>query len=62
MKISANKTCKILNKKNVNLGYVDHFDYKLVVITKINMFKSYMDTTYIDEASLRFQIYYSKIQ
>jgi len=49
-------------KKNVNLGYVDHFDYKLVVITKINMFKSYMDTTYIDEASLRFQIYYSKSQ
>ena len=33
-------------KKIIDLNYVDHFDYKFIIITKINVFKSYMDTTH----------------
>ncbi|CAK7348263.1 unnamed protein product [Dovyalis caffra] len=49
-------------KKIVDLGYVDPFDYKLAIITKADLFKDYMDETHIDEASLRFAIHYSTSQ
>jgi hypothetical protein len=53
----------MLNKKKIiDLNYVDHFDYKFIIITKIDVFKSYMDTTHIHEASLRFAISYSRSQ
>ena len=37
---------------------VDPFDYKLIIIiTKIDLFKGYIDTTHVDEASLWFAIH-----
>jgi len=27
------------------LGYINYFNWRLIVITKINLFKGYMDTT-----------------
>jgi hypothetical protein len=49
-------------KKIIDLNYVDPFDYKFIVITKVSMFKDYMDITYVDEASLKFIIHYFKKQ
>lgn len=43
----------------IDLNHVDPFDYKFIVITKISMSKDYMNTTYVDEASLKFAIHYS---
>jgi hypothetical protein len=34
------------------------FYYKFTVIKNIDLFKNYIDTTYVDEASLRFSIQY----
>jgi len=48
-------------KKNY-LGYVNHFEYKSIIITKIDLFKSYIDTTHVIEASLRLAIHYSRNQ
>jgi peptidoglycan/xylan/chitin deacetylase (PgdA/CDA1 family) len=48
-------------KKIIDLN-IDPFDYKFIVITKVSMFKDYMDITYVDEASLKFIIQYSKKQ
>jgi hypothetical protein len=31
-------------KKIVNLNYIDPFDYKVNVITKVGVFKGYVDT------------------
>ena len=56
-------------KKIVDLGYVDFFDNKFffyewdnkfIIITNVYLFNGYMDTTYIDEASLRFPIHYAR--
>jgi hypothetical protein len=33
----------------INLGYVDPFDYKFTIITKIELFKGYIDITYINK-------------
>lgn len=52
----------MFNKKKINLKEVDHFDYKFTIFTKINLLKDYMITTYVDETSLRFAIYYSRSQ
>jgi hypothetical protein len=46
-------------KKIIDLN-IDPFDYKFILITKVSMFKDYMDITYVDEASLKFIIQYSK--
>jgi hypothetical protein len=46
-------------KNNIYLGYVNHFEYKSIIITKIDLFKIYIDTTHIIEASLRLAIHYS---
>jgi hypothetical protein len=32
-------------KKNIDLCYVDYFDYKFTVITKVDLFKDIIDTT-----------------
>jgi len=42
----------------IDLNYVDHFDYKVNFITKLDVFKSYINTAYIDEISLQFAICY----
>jgi hypothetical protein len=36
-------------KKIIYLNYVDHFDYKVKVITKIDVLKGYMDITHISK-------------
>ena len=46
----------------IGLNYVDHFNYKVNFITKLNMFKSYINTVYIDEISLKFAICNSRGQ
>jgi hypothetical protein len=46
----------------IDLNYVDHFDYKVNFITKLDVFKSYINTAYIDEISLKFAICYSREQ
>jgi len=60
--LSAKITRKVLNKKKVYLGYINHFEYKSIIITKIDLFKSYIDTTHVIEASLRLAIHYSRNQ
>ena len=47
-------------QKIIDLNYDDPPDYKVNVITKIEMLKGYIDITHIDEVSLRFAIYYSR--
>jgi hypothetical protein len=49
-------------KKIVDLWYVDSFDYKFAIITKVDLFKDYINIIHVDEASLRFAIHYSKSQ
>lgn len=34
----------VKKKKIVNLNYIDPFDYKVNVITKVGVFKGYVDT------------------
>jgi len=46
----------------IGLNYVDHFDYKVNFIIKLDVFKSYINTIYIDEISLKFSICYSRGQ
>jgi hypothetical protein len=36
-------------KKIIDLNYVDHFDYKVKVITKIDVLKGYTDITHISK-------------
>jgi hypothetical protein len=48
--------------KIIDLNYVDYFDYKFIIVLKVDVFKSYVNITHIDEASLMFEIYYSKSQ
>jgi len=31
------KAWKVLNKKNIDLSYVDHINYNLTIITKVNI-------------------------
>ena len=40
---------------------VDSFDYKFIVITKINLFEDIMDKTHVDKISLRFKIITLKV-
>jgi len=47
--MSAKKTWKVLNKKNIDLNYVDHFSYKFIFVTKVNIFKSYVDISHNDK-------------
>lgn len=56
--------CKgnVQQKKVINLVHVDHVNYKFTIITKIYLFKNYMDIMYVDETCLMFAIYYSKSQ
>jgi hypothetical protein len=49
-------------KKIIGLVYIDHFNYNFTIIINVYLFKDHIDITHIDEASLRFAIYYSKIQ
>jgi hypothetical protein len=49
-------------KKIIGLVYIDHFNYKFTIVIKVYLFKDHIDTTNINEASLRFAIHYSKIQ
>jgi len=42
--------------------YIDPFDYTFYIITKINLFKDYMDIRHVDEVSLKFVIHYSRSQ
>lgn len=49
----------MLNNKIIKLNYIDHFDSKFKIIIKVDLFKSCMDITRIDETSLRFAIDYS---
>jgi len=49
-------------KKIIGLVYIDHFNYKFTIVIKVYLFKDHIDTTHINEASLRFAIHYSKIQ
>jgi hypothetical protein len=35
-------------KETINLGYVDYFNYKFINIKNVNLFKCYMDITYVD--------------
>ena len=45
-------------KNNIDLNYVDPFDYKFICIKNVG----YMDTIHLDEENLRFAFYYSKRQ
>jgi hypothetical protein len=48
----------VLSKKNIiNIGYDDPFNYKFTIITKVNLFKGFVDITHVDEISLRFLIH-----
>jgi len=49
-------------KKNIDLCYVDYFDYKFTVITKVDLFEDIMDTTHVDKKSFMFTSHYFKIQ
>ena len=49
-------------KKIIGLVYIDHFNYNFTIIINVYLFKDHIDTTHIDEASLRFAIHYSKTQ
>jgi hypothetical protein len=49
-------------KKIIGLVYIDHFNYKFTIVINVYLFKDHIDTTNINEASLRFAIHYSKIQ
>lgn len=42
----------MLKRTIVDLGYVDSFDYKFLIITKINLFKGYTIITHVDNADL----------
>lgn len=42
--------------------YIDPFDYTFYIITKINLFKDYIDIRHVDEVSLKFVIHYSRSQ
>jgi len=35
-------------KETINLGYVDYFNYKFINIKNVNLFKCYIDITYVD--------------
>ena len=59
--MSAKKTWKML-KTIVDLNHVDPFNYKFTIITKVDAFKDYVDTTYIDELNLRFASHYFRSQ
>jgi hypothetical protein len=39
-----------------DLRYIDSYDYNFTIITKIDEFKDYVETTYINETSLRFEL------
>jgi ABC-type antimicrobial peptide transport system permease subunit len=47
-------------KKIISLVYIDHFNFKFTIIIDVYLFKNHIDTTHIDEVSLRFTIHYSK--
>jgi hypothetical protein len=47
--LSVKRKWNVLNKTNIDISYFDPFDYIFIVITKIDLFKDYMDTTHIDE-------------
>jgi hypothetical protein len=47
--LSVKRKLNVLNKTNIDISYFDPFDYIFIVITKIDLFKDYMDTTHIDE-------------
>lgn len=51
--LSAKKTWKMLNNKIIKLNYIDHFDYKFKIIIKVDLFKSYMDITHIDQKKFK---------
>lgn len=38
-------------KKKIDLCYADPFFYKFSIITKIDLFKGYMDTSFVDEGT-----------
>jgi hypothetical protein len=43
---------KVAQQKKYNdLNYVGSFDYTFDIITKVELYKGYMDTTHTDEAS-----------
>ena len=54
----------MINKqiKIIHLDYIDFFYYKLFIIKNIDFFKSYIDKTHVEEASLKFTIHYFIIQ
>jgi hypothetical protein len=43
----------MLNNKIIKLNYIDHFDYKFKIIIKVDLFKSYMDITHIDQKKFK---------
>jgi hypothetical protein len=47
MKNAQQKKIKIT--RHIDLNYVDHFDYKVKVITKTDVLKGYMDITHISK-------------
>lgn len=54
-KLCVKKTWKVLNNFFfINLGCIVPFDYKFTIITKICLFKGYIDATHVDEGNLRF--------
>jgi hypothetical protein len=59
--LSIKRIWKVLDKKkNIDLCYVDYFDYKFTVITKVDFFEDIMDTTHVDKK--KFQVYKSLFQ
>lgn len=59
-KLCVKRTQKVLNKKKIiDLDCIVSFDYKFTIITKIGLFKDYIDATHVDEGNLRFSIHYS---
>ena len=47
-------TMSVKNDSN----HVNYFDYKIIIITKIDASKDYVVTTHVLESSLKFAIYY----
>jgi hypothetical protein len=51
-----------VHKTIIDLDYIDPFDYKFTIIKKVDVFKDYVDTTFIDVLSLRFASHYFRSQ
>ena len=61
--LSIKRIWKVLDKRKIfDLCYVDYFDYKFTVITKVDLFEDIMDTTHVDKKSFMCTSHYFKIQ